>query len=559
MKESYKNGLLLRSDIKWNGWGWQNKRYNINGLNENFLEALIKRLEVDSQSIPKENSLSRMEIPKSRLKKWIPKFQKIVGEKYVKTDESERLNASFGRSLPDLLTLRFGKAVKAVDGVIFPKSPEEVLKILSLAEDNKIAIIPRGGGSSVTGGLSPEKRGGQHGVLTLDMSRMNRLVEFDESSQSALFEAGIYGPLLEQKLSERGYTLGHFPQSFEFSTLGGWVAARGAGQESNQYGKIERMIISLQMATPAGILETGNFREAANGPDLNQVVAGSEGILGVITSARICVKERPEETIVGGVLVDSFEEGMERIKEVHSLNISNLMIRLSDEEETKLFMGMRPNKGSGWKQKLLEGALKMKGVSQPFCYILFAAGGCRKEAGESFNKLKRVLSKGRGALFAGRSSASHWIDDRYETPYLRDDLIGMGVGVETVETFAPWSKLAAIRENLYSVLKQKEGVWKWPIISMCHISHSNANGGCLYFTILYKIDFGDCIGQWRKLKRELSNAIIEAGGTLSHHHGVGVDHREWLGDEIGSTGLAVLEGIKSKLDPKGIMNPGKVI
>ncbi len=580
----YAKGDQVKHESRWNGWGWKEKRYPLKQIHPDFFAYLKKKLNLDEPGfqVPGENKLFEIKIADPSISKGVLRqLQSIAGEKHVKIDHVDRLTHSYGKSLPDVLALRFGSPGPCVDAVVYPRTTAEIIEILQLASANKFSVIPAGGASSVTGGLSPQPSRNTKGAISLDMSRMNKMLEFDETSQSALFEAGIYGPLVEKKLNERGFTLGHFPQSFEFSTLGGWIATRGAGQESDGYGKIEEMLISLQAVTPsgaspglAGIIETGYFPESAAGPDLNRIFAGSEGVMGVITAARVKIRKKPE-VIAGAALVDSFEEGLHRIRRLRQSQTPVNMVRLSDENETDQFLMMRsanssgepnePNKprqpapGKSWKDRFSGYLLSAKRVKKPYCLLLFSAAGERDQAARSYRMMKEILCSGSRAIFIGEKPAEEWRKSRFELPYLRHDLLNMGVGADTYETAVPWSAMESLRNNVYAALQSYEKKSSTKVIAMVHISHSNANGACLYFTVLYRVDFNQMQTQWLTIKECVTNAIVDSGGTLSHHHGVGLDHKPWVAREIGENGVALLRGIKAKLDPKNIMNPGKLL
>jgi alkyldihydroxyacetonephosphate synthase len=396
-------------------------------------------------------------------------------------------------------------------------------------------------------------------VVALDTTRLDSLVRFDAQSLLATFQAGIDGPALEAALRAHGATLGHFPQSFEHSTLGGWIATRSSGQFSNRYGGIEDHLVSVRVVTPSGVLRTLEVPRSAAGPDLNALVLGSEGTLGVIVEATLRVSPLPEASRERGMLFRSFTDGVAVVRDALREDLGLAMLRLADGAETELGETLRrdPARRIDPAASVLATTARL-GWGPGRALLLYAAEGRPRQVRRALARV-RSLGARRGGLPLGSSPGRAWRRDRFRAPYLRDWLLDHGVAVDTLETALPWSRLetghAAITRALRASLEARAGAG----LAMAHLSHSYADGGCLYFTILYPLDPADPVVQWQGIKRDATRAVLDAGGTLSHHHGIGTDHAPWLAEEKGSVGIAALRAVKAAVDPRGTMNPGKLL
>jgi alkyldihydroxyacetonephosphate synthase len=462
----------------------------------------------------------------------------VVGADHVLADDESRLCHTRGKSSIDLLRARAGDASDAPDLVVLPGSHEEVLGLLRLCAARRLAVVPFGGGTSVVGGLAPDARGFA-GVVALDLRRMSALVELDEVSRLAVVEPGLRGPQAEALLGARGYTIGHFPQSFEYATLGGFAATRSSGQASAGYGRFDELVVALRVATPAGTLALGRAPKSAAGPDLRQLVLGSEGALGVITSLTVQVRPRPEVRVYEGWRFGSFADGVDAVRALAQDGPLPTVLRLSDEAETAL--GLAGELGAG-----STGAVCVVGWE----------GSAREVAARRAGAVETV--KRFGGEAAGPDAGERWMEARYRGPYLRDALLDAGALVETLETAAFWSALPALYSAVAAAVREALTAWGTPPIVLCHISHVYASGASLYFTVGCA-QRDDPVAQWRAAKRAAGEAIVAAGGSISHHHGVGVDHRELYVSEVGELGVRTLRALKDALDPAGILNPGVLI
>ncbi len=463
----------------------------------------------------------------------------VVGRDHALSDDEARLRHTRGKSLTDLLRLRVGDAEGAPDLVLMPGAHEQVLECLRTCSRCRVAVVPFGGGTSVVGGLEPA---GEEfaGVVALDLRRMNALLALDEESRLAVLEPGLRGPEAEALLNERGYTIGHFPQSFEYLTLGGAAATRSSGQASAGYGRFDELVMALRVAAPAGTIELGRAPKSAAGPDLRQLILGSEGTLGVITSLTVQMRPLPHVRAYDGWLFDSFRSGAAALRRLAQDGPLPTVLRLSDESETALNLA-RPSE---------------LGESADGCLAIVGHEGSAEEVADRRDRVEAVLERAGAKRRAGAGQA--WARDRYQGPYLRDALLDAGVMVETLETVAFWSALPRLYEGVSSALRDSLTVQGTPPVVLCHISHVYPAGASLYFTIACA-QLGDPIAQLRAAKVAASDAIIAADGSITHHHGIGTDHVRWFEREIGNLGIDALAAVKRELDPAGILNPGVLI
>jgi len=401
---------------------------------------------------------------------------------------------------------------------------------------------------------------GKRAVVALDTTRLDRLVALDEVSRTATFEAGIDGPALEAALAARGFTLGHFPQSFEHSTLGGWIAARSSGQQSDGYGGIETMLVSARMLTPRGELTTIRVPRNAAGPDLREAILGSEGILGVIVEATLRIRPRPRVQDIRGMMFRDFDSGVAAIRTWMDAGLPMTMMRLSDAEETSLSLLLKrdPARAFDATATFLHGARAL-GYRDTRSVMLFGIEGDDPREVGTLMRTARTLGRRHGGLPLGPRPGNTWKQERFKTPYLRDFLLDEGVAIDTMETAFSWRDLSAGHASVVSALRTATQAHAGAGLAMGHVSHSYPDGACVYFIVLYPLSQHDRLAQWQAIKRAATDAIVAAGGTISHHHGVGTDHAPWLVREKGQLGMASLRALKDTLDPGGLMNPGKLV
>jgi alkyldihydroxyacetonephosphate synthase len=420
--------------------------------------------------------------------------------------------------------------------------------------------VPFGGGTSVVGGDAP-LRGSHGGVLALDTSRMADVLELDERSATVTVQGGMRAPALERRLAAHGLTLGHFPQSYEYVSLGGCAATRSAGQASSGYGAIEKMILGLRLAAPAAEIALPAIPASAAGPGMRQLLVGSEGTLGVISELDLRVRPAPVERIYEGVFFEDFAAGEETLRLLAREHALPDVTRLSDEQETRMSLALAGT--AGVKDRLGRAYLRLRGYGGG-CLAILGFEGDGEELACRRRRALAIVSQG-GGLAVGRAPGEAWLKSRFAAPYLRDELLTHGVMVETLETAAQWSDVAALHRSVSAAIVSSlsgggaGGAGAGEPLVMCHLSHVYETGASLYFTLLARQREGDELGQWRAVKQAAGEAIMAGGGTITHHHGVGRDHAPWMAREIGDGGVQALRALKAQLDPAGIMNPGKLL
>jgi alkyldihydroxyacetonephosphate synthase len=525
-------------ELSWSGWG--------DPALVPELPAAVRRLLEDGLGVRRGSgrprSIADLKPPAPALDhEALAALAEIVGAGNALTDDEARIRHLRGKSTPDLLRLRACELDGTPGAVLLPSSHEEVLAVLRVCSERRIAVVPYGGGTSVVGGLEPTA-GGFDGLVALDVRRLNALRELDEESRLAVLEPGLRGPEAEELLGARGYTLGHFPQSFEYATLGGFAAARSSGQASAGYGRFDELVLGLRVATPAGTLSLGRAPRSAAGPDLRQLILGSEGAFGVITALTVQVRRAPEARIYDGWWFASFADGLAAVRRLAQDGPLPTVLRLSDEAETGINHSRRGELGSR--------------PSGRGCLLIAGYEGAVREVDSRHARATLVLEHAGGRIEP--EAGENWERDRYRGPYLRDALLDAGALVETLETATFWSGVPRLYEAVATALEQSLSAQGTPPVVFCHVSHVYPSGASLYFTVACA-QADDPVTQWRTAKAAASDAILEAGGSITHHHGVGTDHRDWYVREVGELGIAALRAVKATLDPGGIMNPGVLI
>ncbi|MBK5305708.1 MAG: FAD-binding oxidoreductase [Frankiaceae bacterium] len=514
------------------GWGDPARR---TGLPAHASAWLRREIGTTTPSAPMPISVAPSRLPATAR----APLADVVGATNLLDDDEARIARAAGRSYLDLLALRHG-AVDAPDAVLLPGSAAEVAALLTACSELRIAVVPFGGGTSVVGGVTP-LRGDFEAVVTIDLRRMDRLLAVDDEAMTATFEPGARGPHAEALLNARGLTLGHFPQSYEYASLGGYAATRSSGQASTGYGRFDELVVAMVVQTPAGELRLGRGAASAAGPDLRDVLLGSEGAFGIITELTLRVRPLADTGRYEAFFFRTWKDGLSALRDLEQQRHAPDVARLSDVDETRVQLAL--SGASRVQRAFLRGR-------RATCMAILGWDG----AAMAGRKAAVAVVRRHGGFSVGTSAGEKWKAGRYDGPYLRDDLLDAGVLVETLETSARWSSLAAthtaVRSALLSALPGS--------IVMCHVSHLYPHGASLYFTVLGR-QSSEPVAQWEKAKRAAGDAIVASGATITHHHAVGTDHRPWMVDEIGPLGVDVLRAVKNVLDPEGILNPGKLI
>lgn len=525
--------------MKWNAWG---DPAAAKPLSDGIRALLTQALGIDAEPTA-ELSAEQVRIRPSALSDADrAAFTAILGPQHVAADDLGRLLRAGGKSTLDLLRRRDRGVQDAPDAVLLPGSDDDVAAVLAYCARQSIAVVPFGGGTSVVGGVDPA-RGQFKAVVSLDLRRLDQLHELDAISGEAVLGAGVTGPDAEKLLAAQGFSLGHFPQSFQFATIGGFAATRSSGQDSAGYGRFDDMVRGLRAVTPAGVLELGRAPASAAGPDLRQLIVGSEGVFGVITRVRVRVHPVPETARYEAWSFPDFATGADALRAVAQNGTGPTVLRLSDEAETGVNLATTESIGE---QSITGGCLAV---------TVFEGTSAHTE---SRHAETRAVLEAHGGTSLGEAPARAWEHGRFSAPYLRDSLLSAGALCETLETATQWSNIPTLKAAVTEALTTALADTGTPALVLCHISHVYPTGASLYFTVVAG-QRGNPIEQWGSAKKAASDAMVRCGATITHHHAVGADHKPWMRAEVGDLGVEVLRAVKKVLDPAGILNPGKLI
>ena len=527
-------------DMLWSGWGDPAAATPLPDTVAGLLRDLLGVKEADAAPV----ALEEIAVPASSLGAEARRdlLAALGGHAaHLRTDGETRVRHTRGKSTPDLLRIRRGEVDDIPAAVVLPAGHDEVLAVLRACTAHGLTAVPFGGGTSVVGGLAPGRRGP---LVALDLRRMNRLLAVDPVSRTATLEAGLRAPHAEALLAGHGYTLGHFPQSYEWATIGGFAATRSSGQASAGYGRFDEMVLGLTLATPEGTVDTGRAPRSAAGPDMRQLFLGSEGAFGVITAVTVRVRPVPRARRYEGWRFPSFQEGADALRRLAQDGPRPTVLRLSDETETLVGLAQPDAIGSA-------------ADSGAGCLAVVGFEGTEEDTAHRRDLATAALREAGGTPL-GEEPGHRWAHGRYSAPYLRDALLDAGAFAETLETAAFWSRLpqlyARVRDALTATLTEAGT----PPLVMCHISHVYENGASLYFTVVCA-QGEDPVAHWTRAKHAANDAILASGGTISHHHGVGTDHRDWYVREAGPLAVDALRAVKRRLDPAGVLNPGVLL
>jgi alkyldihydroxyacetonephosphate synthase len=527
---------------RWNGWGDDTVTYPLPPTATEILAALV-----GPGTPPWDAALDAVVagVPSTRL----------PAHPLISTDALERVRHARGQGFPDLIALRSGRIPVFPDGVAYPLGGDDVRALLQYARQAGVRIIPYSGGTSVVGHINPQP--GDAPVLTVDLSRMNRLLHLDEQDRLATFGPGVTGPDLEAQLRARGYTLGHYPQSFELSTLGGWIATRSSGQQSLGYGRIEHLFAGGHLESPAGALDLPPFPASAAGPDLRELVLGSEGRLGILTEAIVRVRPLPQEEAFHALFFPDWRAARTAVRRIVQAGIPLSMLRLSTPVETTTTLALA---GHAEVIRTLERLLAVRHIGAAKCMLVvgFTGPAAMVAAGRT---RALAIARAYGAVHLGRLLGRQWQRTRFRAPYQRNELWERGYGVDTVETATTWSNVPAMLTAVEAALRHALGDCGERVHVFTHLSHLYPQGSSLYTTFLFRLAAGpaETYERWHRLKTAASRAIVAHGGTISHQHGVGVDHQPYLAAEKGPLGIAAIANVLQTFDPEGLLNPGKLV
>lgn len=544
--QEYK-GNLMRA---WNGWG--NGQYAMD-LPENGQSFLAER--IGAGHVIPDATLESVcaQVPVSRLEQL--DLSGLSSQALIKADPETRVRHARGQSLPDWLAMRSGDFGLFPDAVAFPETSDEVAELLQLADQQNIDLIPYGGGTSVAGHINPQAS--ERPVLTVSMARMNRLMDLDKESQIATFGAGTPGPLLEQLLRAEGYTLGHFPQSFELSTVGGWVASRSSGQQSLRYGRIEQLFAGGRVETLQGTLDIPTIPASSAGPDVREMVLGSEGRLGIITEVKVRVTPIAAKENFYVAFFPSWEAARTATRQIKQQGIALSMLRVSNaiETETQLALAGHPKQIA-----LLEKVLSLRGIKEGKCMLTFGTTGTKRQCKTALRETRAIIKSNKG-LYTGTYLGNKWAEKRFSMPYLRESLWRLGYAVDTLETATTWDNVDNLLNKMEDSLRNGLAKHGKSVHVFTHLSHFYNQGCSIYTSYIFSNgdDADETLAYWRELKHNTSEVIVNNGGTISHQHGVGKDHAPYLPVEKGELGMRAIGALVKEFDPQVRLNPGTLI
>lgn len=551
--------------MKWWGWGAEDKQADLSQMPA-LLPYIEKMIGCD---VTQKESL----IPFEKIQLSPPKIHEdflrslmfVFKSDQIEQSKLDRLRHAYGKSFRDLYRMRNGLISRAPDVVIYPENTDQVVKLLSLCNQYNICLIPFGGGTNIVGAVEADAAESRM-VVCCDLARMNKVLSWDSYSRTAIIQAGALGPDLEKALNQQGFSLGHFPDSFQFSTLGGWIATRSVGMQSDQYGTISDHVLGMTVATPKGVIHHPALPHASCGPDWRNLWLGSEGTLGVITEAAVKIHPLPPKADFGAVLFPTFSHGIQAIHACVMQKKLPHMMRLMDNEETRLSFHLKPkvSRTQSFLQAMVKRCLRIfKHIKDDQCAVLIVA--FQGSASEIRKKRKAVLAVCRKfqGYYVGRSPGKTWYQRKYDYPYLRDAVMDFGCVVDVAETATTWSQVMplyqAVRTAGWKALDActpqsiQNKIGRSGYVG-CHLSHNYDNGACLYFTFCFSPEQTQALQQYDYVKKMMTQAIVDHGGALSHHHSIGYEHAPWLTQFVGQTNMDILTAIKQSLDPQYILN-----
>ena len=549
--------------MKW--WGWGDEQVTFTHADKPDLAPFVREkigIDIDGPSDPVID-FDALTIDAPVLNEaFAEALANVLRADQITSEPMERVVHTYGKSLRDLLRVRRGDLGRLPDVIVYPEAEDDVVAIMSTALAHDVVVIPFGGGTNISESLEPS-RGESRTVLSVDMRKMDAVIEIDDVARLARVQAGVLGPRLEEQLNAKGWTFGHFPDSFTYSTLGGWIATRSSGMQSDKYGDIADITTALRAVTPAGVLVTRAVPSKSTGPDVNQMLLGSEGRLGIITVATVHVHRTPEVRKILGYLFPDWYGAISAMAEIAESDASPSVTRVADPHETQFSFATK--KPGGLVDKYSSVALK-KFLGRVKHYDMDRAclGFIGYEGTEKHVKLQRklvgeIVSRHNG-ICIGSGPGALYDQKKFDTPYIRDHLLAYGALADVSETSAPWSVLPKLYDGVIEAAEKAFAELEVAGWIMCHLSHSYHSGACLYFTFAFHgSERSDALDQYAIVKTAIQQAFIDEGGTLSHHHAVGLAHAPWLEQDISAAGVSMIRALFDGVDPGHQLNPGKIV
>ncbi len=548
--------------MKW--WGWGRDDVSFTHEDKPDLGPFLERvLGVDTTRVmSRPRAFDELPIPEPALAPGLRAALEALGPEWVSTDPLDRVVHARGKSVRDLIRNRRGELGRLPDVVVRPADEDQVAAVLRAAIDADAVVIPFGGGTSISGSLEAPAHEGRT-VISVDLGRLDRVLSVDDASRLARVQAGVFGPDLEAQLNARGWTFGHFPDSFTHSTLGGWIATRSSGMQSDRYGDIADLTRAVRVVTPAGQLVTRPVPSTSTGPSVREMVLGSEGRLGIITEATVHVQHVPARRTILGYLFPTWAEGLAAMRDIAASTASPSITRVSDAFETRFSFATRkdPSAVDQLKSRALTAYLqRRRGFdTEAMCLSFIGYEGTEAHVARERRFVGRIVAR-HGGLCIGSGPGALFDQKKFDTPYIRDFLLDRGALADVAETAAPWSALSSLYDRVMADARDAFDELGVRGYIMCHLSHSYHAGACLYFTFGFKpTGRRDELDEYGIVKSAIQQAFVDSGATLSHHHAVGTEHAQWLEADISTPGVAMLRALFDGIDPGANLNPGKIV
>jgi len=548
--------------MKWWGWGVDGVGFHYEDK-PGFAPFVLQAVGLDLLTAQRagEPSFDDLNVADSKASpEFVASLTAIVGAENATTDNMSRVVHTYGKSLRDLVRIRGNAILRSPDIVVYPADEAEVQAVVDAAVAADAVIIPFGGGSNIAGSLEPLPDEART-VVSLDLGRLRKVIDIDADSGLARIQAGAQGPDLEEQLNKQGWTIGHFPDSFTHSTVGGWVATRSSGMQSDKYGDIADICRGLRVVRPGGVLVLRPLPATSSGPSVREMILGSEGRLGVITEVTVQVHRQPEKRNIYAYFFPNWEAGIAAMQAISESDATPSITRISDAKETGFTLATSKQRSGFSKftaETVLPGLMKSKGWNLDDICISFIGYEGGTAHAKRQKKLVDAIVKKHGGMGVGEGPGILYDQKKFDTPYLRDFLLDMGAAGDVSETAAPWSKLTTVHKNVHAAAQaayDEIGIKGW---IMSHMSHSYHSGACLYFTFAFVFD-KDPVAEYNLVKNAIQQAFVDNDATISHHHGVGREHSAWLEEDISTEGVKVMTALFDGADPGNNFNPGKIL
>lgn len=546
---------------KWWGWGIEGRSYSY--ADKPKFPGFVKQvIGVDitkpAAGVP---DFSAMDVPESRLTPTLKEeLVRILGEEYVVTDDEYRVIHAFGKGVRDLVRVRRGQFGRIPDAVLYPANEDEVVLLVDAVVAANGVLIPFGGGSNIVAALEacPDE---ERQVISVNLGRMNKVLEIDETSGLARIQAGVLGPDMEEQLNAKGWTMGHFPDSFMWSTLGGWIATRSTGMQSDKYGDIADITRGLRMVMPGQVLSLRPLPSYSSGPSVREMVLGSEGRLGIITEAWMNVHQMPEVRDIQAYFFPTYEAGLDACREIMESDVELMMARVSDAAETKFTMANgKKSKGiSALASKVIQKMMIRRGWDLDLIALSFLGFEGTKSHVRYVKSVVNKIVKRHGGMGVGSGPGKLYDQKKFDIPYIRDFLLDRGIPADVSETSTPWAYTKQIHDNTVAAAKRAFDETGYQGFIMCHLSHSYHSGACQYFTFAIADGSETNLESYDHVKRAIQQSFMDNHGTVSHHHGVGEEHSPWMMEDISPAGVFIQRKLFEGVDPGENLNPGKII